>query len=191
MLRPTTLFRAVAAAPRHILPQPTATTFLARRFLTTTPSSTPAPEPAATTPLETPSSSSSPTQTPSPTVRQRTPSPPKGTFPFHIGRTPSNNFAVYQLAKRGGNKLLTVIKKVEGDASTFQDALASGLALGEGVVTYNQHTRHVILAVRSPSPQVTWASETDQIRLLTGVVQYRAIAGLRLWSGLRSRGFEE
>jgi large subunit ribosomal protein L49 len=96
---------------------------------------------------------------------------------------------VYQLAKRGGNKLLTVIKKVEGDASTFQDALASALALNEGVVTYNQHTRHVIVAVRSPSSpsDVGIRNRSDQIADRCGAIQGHRRAEIVDW--LEKQGF--
>ncbi|KAK4132110.1 hypothetical protein BT67DRAFT_426010 [Trichocladium antarcticum] len=145
MLRPTTLFRAFAAAPRHIVPKYTPITPLARRFLTTAPEPTPSEStPAASaTPLEdAPSSPAwpSPFRTP-----QGPPTAVKGTFAFHIGRSASGNFPVYQMSRAGGNKKLTVVKKVEGDAAAFQAELTTSLNLPADKVVYNQHTRHIVV----------------------------------------------
>jgi hypothetical protein len=54
---------------------------------------------------------------------------------------------VYQLAKRGGNKKLTLIKKVEGDRTRFQSALAQELGVEEKAVVVNNLTGHVIVKV--------------------------------------------
>lgn len=54
---------------------------------------------------------------------------------------------MYQLAKRGGNKKLTLIKKVEGDRARFQAALAQELGVEEKTVVVNNLTGHVLVKV--------------------------------------------
>jgi large subunit ribosomal protein L49 len=68
--------------------------------------------------------------------------------PFHVSRTPGNNFPVYQLRKRGGNKKLTTIKKIEGDRKAFKEVLATGLGLDPKDVKINPVTGHVVVEVR-------------------------------------------
>jgi large subunit ribosomal protein L49 len=58
---------------------------------------------------------------------------------------------VYHLAKRGGNKKLTSIKKVEGDRARFRAALARDLGVPEKGVVVNNLTGHVIVPVGSYS----------------------------------------
>lgn len=68
-------------------------------------------------------------------------------LPYHITRTPSGNLAVYHEAKRGGNKKLTVIKKVAGDSHALRRDLVSELGpelgLAERAVRVNAVTGHV------------------------------------------------
>ncbi|KAK3348776.1 mitochondrial large subunit ribosomal protein-domain-containing protein [Lasiosphaeria hispida] len=66
---------------------------------------------------------------------------PKGRY--HVGRTPSNQLPVYELAKRGGNFKLTHIKKVEGDKAAFKEMLARDLGLDIKAVTLKVPTGHV------------------------------------------------
>jgi large subunit ribosomal protein L49 len=56
---------------------------------------------------------------------------------------------VYHLAKRGGNKKLTTVKKVEGDRAKFRAALAAALNLKEKEVVINSVTGHIIVPVSS------------------------------------------
>ncbi|KAK4464436.1 mitochondrial large subunit ribosomal protein-domain-containing protein [Cladorrhinum samala] len=124
MLRPATLTRAGIAPTRCLLQTPSRTSILARRFLTT----------------ETTAAASSEAPSVSQTAQAKQPRP------FLVGRTPSTNFAVYQRAKRGGNKFLTVIKKVEGDRAKFKESLAAGLGINLSDVTVNNLTGHVVVA---------------------------------------------
>jgi large subunit ribosomal protein L49 len=76
--------------------------------------------------------------------------PPYYNLPFRIQRTPSNNLAVYELAKRGGNMKLTTIKKIEGDRAAFRAELAKGLGVAEDdkkAVWVNSLTGHVTVSV--------------------------------------------
>lgn len=162
MLRSATLFRALAAPSRQILQQSApAPVFASRRWLATTPSETPStPTPASNTPptsQTTPVTPSTPT-TPKP-KKNRTPAPSPP--PYHVTRTPSNNFAVYHLAKRGGNKKLTSIKKVDGDRLVFRSALAQHLKMDERDIKINSLTKHVEVPVRL---HFFWKNRTERKR---------------------------
>ncbi|CZR64261.1 uncharacterized protein PAC_14159 [Phialocephala subalpina] len=81
-------------------------------------------------------------------------SPPSGissietkVYTYRITRTPSNNYPIYAMAKRGGNMKLTKIRRIEGDVNAFRRDLMIGLGLGEEEVVINQLTRHVIVKV--------------------------------------------
>ncbi|KAK4167017.1 mitochondrial large subunit ribosomal protein-domain-containing protein [Cladorrhinum sp. PSN259] len=116
MLRTLTVFRTSVAPTRCLFQAPAFTPILARRFLTTE------------------------------TVASPEPQQSEAPRPFTVGRTPSANFAIYQLAKRGGNKFLTVIKKVEGDKMSFKKSLATGLGINLTDVTVNNLTGHIVVA---------------------------------------------
>jgi large subunit ribosomal protein L49 len=80
--------------------------------------------------------------------------PPYHNLPFRISRTPSNNLAVYELAKRGGNLKQTTVKKIEGDRAAFRAELAKGLGVAEDdkkTVWVNSLTGHVTVSVSSSS----------------------------------------
>ncbi|KAL2193234.1 mitochondrial large subunit ribosomal protein-domain-containing protein [Corynascus similis CBS 632.67] len=137
MLRPITLLRARAAPSRLILTQfVPSTPPLARAY--STPSATTTTT-GATTVSNIPPTSSSASQ------ESASSSPDPTPKPYYVRRTPSNQLAVYHLAKRGGNKKLTTIKKVEGDRARFRLALAQGLGLQEKGVVVNNLTGHVII----------------------------------------------
>lgn len=147
MLRPTTLLRATIALPRQLLPQRTTTpslssVLLSRRYLSTTPN----PTPEETTSLQT-----STAEKPQPTKRPR-----PTNLPFRVSRTPGNNLPVYELAKRGGNKKLTTIKKIEGDRMVFKEKLAEGLGLDLKKVAINSLTGHVTVQVRCATRPGAW-----------------------------------
>ncbi|KAK3997828.1 mitochondrial large subunit ribosomal protein-domain-containing protein [Cladorrhinum sp. PSN332] len=125
MLRPSTLFRAAIAPTRCLFRAPARTPILARRFLTTETVASP----------EVPTAASQ--------AQHQQPPKPRS---FTVGRTPSANFAIYQLAKRGGNKFLTIIKKVEGDRMSFKQSLAKGLGINLTDVTVNNLTGHIVVA---------------------------------------------
>jgi large subunit ribosomal protein L49 len=82
-------------------------------------------------------------------------------FSYRVLRTPSNQLAVYQLAKRGGNKKITNIKKVEGDRASFRAGLAQLLGIEEKAVLVNNLTGHVVVPVSglSPLPVLTMGEE--------------------------------
>ena len=132
MLHPTpTLLRTLAAPSRHLLAP---STLLTRRTLTTT-----TPTPSTTTP-----SSPQPTTTTTPETTAPTP----GTRPpYHVTRTPSSQLRVYHLAKRGGNKLLTTVKGIEGNRQALAADLAGALGLGAKEVGTNNLTGHVFVSV--------------------------------------------
>ncbi|KAK4226290.1 mitochondrial large subunit ribosomal protein-domain-containing protein [Podospora fimiseda] len=133
MLRPSTLLRAAVAPTRYFFQAPNWTPVLSRRFLTT----------------ETPASP----EAPNATTSQTKPQTPRN---FTIGRTPSENYAIYQLAKRGGNKLLTVVKKVEGDKLSFKQSLAKGLGINVTDVIVNNLTGHIVVAGHRKSQIEEW-----------------------------------
>ncbi|KAL2016610.1 hypothetical protein VTK56DRAFT_3267 [Thermocarpiscus australiensis] len=157
MLRPATLLRATVAPSRHLTPQVTPSlSIFSRRCLTTTLSSpTSTTPPAQSTPSPNPASQPQPSPSPQQPTPQTTPPPPPTTsLPYHVARTPSNNLPVYHLAKRGGNKKLTTIKKVEGDRKAFRDSIARDLGVSVKDVKINTLTGHISV-VGHRKPEVT------------------------------------
>ncbi|KAH7369771.1 mitochondrial large subunit ribosomal protein-domain-containing protein, partial [Rhexocercosporidium sp. MPI-PUGE-AT-0058] len=65
--------------------------------------------------------------------------------PYLILRTPSNKLPIYHLSKRGGNKKLTRVRKIEGDVNMLRMDLQKELGVGEKDVVVNQLTRQVIV----------------------------------------------
>ncbi len=57
---------------------------------------------------------------------------------------------MYQDTKRGGNKKLTVLKKIEGDARRLKEDLRAELRLEDGQIKINHVTRHIEIAVSIP-----------------------------------------
>ncbi|KAF8857033.1 hypothetical protein BDZ45DRAFT_691219 [Acephala macrosclerotiorum] len=66
-------------------------------------------------------------------------------YTYRITRTPSNNYPIYTLSKRGGNMKLTKIRRIEGDANALRRDLVVALGLEEKEVVVNQLTRHVVV----------------------------------------------
>lgn len=66
---------------------------------------------------------------------------------YHVHRTPSYQFPVYQLAKRGGNLQLTKVRKIDGNVNAFRTDLREALGLKDQHVEINQLTKHVIIKV--------------------------------------------
>ena len=73
-----------------------------------------------------------------------TPAQPK---PYRITLTPSKNYPIYTLAKRGGNMKLTKLRRIEGDVTALRNDLRQALGMDEKEVTINQLTRHIIVKV--------------------------------------------
>ncbi|KAK3938984.1 mitochondrial large subunit ribosomal protein-domain-containing protein [Diplogelasinospora grovesii] len=145
MLRQVNPFRAAtASAARMCWTQQTATlpSFVFTRTLTTE-STTPTP-----TSSETPLSSSTEPASASRTQPTR--------LPYLIGRTPSNSYPVYQVAKRGGNYKLTTIKKVEGDKRAFQRSLAQDLGLELDQVGVKHPTGHIEVVGHRRNQIIEW-----------------------------------
>jgi large subunit ribosomal protein L49 len=67
--------------------------------------------------------------------------------PYRITLTPSNNYPIYTMAKRGGNMKLTRVKRIEGNVAALRNDLREALGLEEKDVTINQLTRHIIVKV--------------------------------------------
>ncbi|KAK4444561.1 putative mitochondrial large ribosomal subunit L49 [Podospora aff. communis PSN243] len=65
--------------------------------------------------------------------------------PYLIERTPSKNLPVYQLAKRGGNYKLTIVKKVEGDKQALRRDIAQALGMDLEDVRVKTVTGHIEL----------------------------------------------
>ncbi|KAF2813950.1 Img2-domain-containing protein [Mytilinidion resinicola] len=79
---------------------------------------------------------------------KRFPSPASQTqkeLRFHVARTPSNFLPVYKDAKAGGNKHLTTVRKISGDATQLKDELSELLALPKGHAFINPVTGHVVV----------------------------------------------
>ncbi|KAK4178936.1 hypothetical protein QBC36DRAFT_323648 [Triangularia setosa] len=128
MLRPTLL-------PSRLL-RPTPSPIF-RQFLSTAPSQ---PQTQSDSALVSPPQQSGP--------KRLKPKPEqKPTYPFDIGRSATNNFSVYQLAKRGGNLKLTLVKKVEGNRIAFKEELGKALRLSPKDIKVSSLTGHVEVPV--------------------------------------------
>jgi large subunit ribosomal protein L49 len=137
MLRQT-LLRRGAPSRLLILQLQTPGVFPSIRRITTAADSS-ASSPSTSIPRPPPAaSSSSATSTSQPT----TPRPP-----YLVTRTPSLNLPIYTDTKRGGNKKLTILKKIDGDARALKEALRSELRLEEGKIRINHVTGHIEIAV--------------------------------------------
>lgn len=162
MFRPTSFSRATVAVPTRCLFQQQPV-FLGRRFLSTQPAAV-----TATTTKRTPPPPPPPAKAQSPAASEvaeiSTPeaaatAAPKPTLPFSVGRTPSKNYPIYELAKRGGNKKLTTIKKVVGDRIVFRKNVARGLGLSPSDVKLSTLTGHFQVAGHYKKELEEWFSK--------------------------------
>lgn len=88
-------------------------------------------------------------------------------LPFHIGRTKTNNLAIYEHVKAGGSKHITQIRKLSGDLTELQKALRTALQLPDFVVdgkgrkkepvAINPLTQHIIIKGWRGSEVKKWA----------------------------------
>ncbi|KAL9105744.1 MAG: hypothetical protein Q9227_009132 [Pyrenula ochraceoflavens] len=92
-----------------------------------TPSSSSSPVPSPNTPPPSSSSASTPTPTPSSTPSSPSSSPP--TLPYHVSRTKNNQYPVYHDSKSGGNRHVTILRRLDGDLDQLKDHLVVGLGL--------------------------------------------------------------
>ncbi|KAK4187628.1 mitochondrial large subunit ribosomal protein-domain-containing protein [Podospora australis] len=145
MLRPTSLSKATASLPTRCLLQPQSSSILSnsRRFLSTETTTQSTPEPVP---------SQSPETSAAPEARRQA-------LPFSVGRTPSKNYSIYELAKRGGNKKLTTIKKVVGNPEAFKEYLARGLKVSPNDVKLNSLTGHFQVAGHRKKEIEEWLSK--------------------------------
>ncbi|KAL0465304.1 mitochondrial large subunit ribosomal protein domain-containing protein [Neurospora intermedia] len=98
---------------------------------TTTPSQQQQPTTQPTTPIQT-QTSVAPTESTKPVAK-----------PYLVGRAWTQRLPVYHLAKRGGNKKLTQIKKVQGDGQALRRDLAQFLGLEVKEVRVKVPTGHL------------------------------------------------
>ncbi|CCC05294.1 hypothetical protein SMACR_08546 [Sordaria macrospora] len=142
MFRPTFLglVRATAVAQpatrAAVLPffQPRFYSAVAESQPTTTTTTTPIqPTQPTTTPIQT-------TQTAAAAAPTESKPVPK---PYLVGRAWTQRLPVYHLAKRGGNKKLTQIKKVQGDGQALRRDLAQLLGLDVKEVRVKVPTGHL------------------------------------------------
>jgi len=54
---------------------------------------------------------------------------------------------VYQDTKRGGNKKLTILKKIDGDVRRLKEDLKAELKIEDGRIRINHVTRHIEIDV--------------------------------------------
>lgn len=59
---------------------------------------------------------------------------PQSQLAFHIGRTSSKNFAVYESTKGGGTKHITTVRRLTGDLVAMQRQLRAVLQLPEHTI---------------------------------------------------------
>ncbi|KAK3951354.1 mitochondrial large subunit ribosomal protein-domain-containing protein [Pseudoneurospora amorphoporcata] len=164
MFRPTMLglSRAIAQKPAATTTLPiraAAAAAVLPRFYSSSSSTVAAAESqptttTTTTTTTTPSQSTTTTQPTTPTIQTQTntktaappteskPAPPVRK-PYLVGRAWTQRLPVYHLAKRGGNKKLTQIKKVQGDGQALRRDLAQFLGLEEKAVRVKVPTGHL------------------------------------------------
>ena len=93
---------------------------------------------------------------------------PVSSLPFNMTRTTKGNqLPVYQLAKGGGTKHLTRLRRLSGDLTALKDDLTKALGVeggyknGKGdkvdVVSINWHTRQVLVRGWRAPEVVAWA----------------------------------
>jgi len=124
-------------APSQLLRLPPATT----RLLSAT-THRASPEPAAAP------SSTVIVQTSPATETARSPAA-AGQQAYHVSRTASDKLPVYQDLKNGGNRRLTLVRKISGDSAALMRDLQQGLGLPRDKIKVNPVTRHVVLTVSS------------------------------------------
>ena len=156
MFRPSLLRQVAAAAPTVLQSTTTTTTSVTKsavpslvRFATfaTRPAQSPdAPPRRLSRRKDNVANRLSPPPPPSPE--------PRRARPYIITKTSSNEFPIYHLAKRGGNKKLTTIKKVEGDAQVFKRWLAEDLQISLDSIRVKTPTGHVEVDVRHSPPTI-------------------------------------
>lgn len=95
---------------------------------------TPTPTP---TPFEAPTSASPPAAAPK--IRKLT---------YRVGRTASNNLAVYDSAKSGGTNKFTQVKKISGNAQDLKKDVIAELGFKKDEVAVNPVTGHLIIKVK-------------------------------------------
>jgi large subunit ribosomal protein L49 len=86
-----------------------------------------------------------------------TASTPAAARPYFITKTPSNQYPIYTLSKRGGNMKLTRIRRIEGDLTALKKDLQAALNVAEKEVTINQLTRHIIVKVCLLYKDAAWS----------------------------------
>ncbi|KAK4141022.1 mitochondrial large subunit ribosomal protein-domain-containing protein [Dichotomopilus funicola] len=154
----TALFRALAAAParqsllRTALPAPIRFRNYSTEPTSTTTTTIPPSEATSATTDET-------APAPTPTPNSPGPTGPTKNYPFRVTRTNSQALAVYQRAQAGGNKKLTLIKKIEGDRRALVAALAEGLGVDPGDFIMNNVTGHVVLKGHRREDVIAWLTK--------------------------------
>ncbi|CCX09812.1 mitochondrial large subunit ribosomal protein-domain-containing protein [Pyronema domesticum] len=66
-------------------------------------------------------------------------------LPYFVHRSKTNNLPVYEGRKRGGNFLITKIRKVEGDVAALRQNIIDALEMDPARIHINQLTRHIII----------------------------------------------
>lgn len=69
----------------------------------------------------------------------------KPSKPYFVQRTKSQNLPVYSLAKSGGTKKLTQIRKITGDILVLRQELKDHLGLKEDDIAINHLTQQVLV----------------------------------------------
>ncbi|CAM1504060.1 Fc.00g016510.m01.CDS01 [Cosmosporella sp. VM-42] len=65
------------------------------------------------------------------------------TMPYVVRRTPYSQLPIYRRWMSGGNRMLILIKKVEGDRRRLVDELAEELQLDKADIRLNPTTQHI------------------------------------------------
>ncbi|KZZ92507.1 Ribosomal protein L49/IMG2 [Moelleriella libera RCEF 2490] len=84
-------------------------------------------------------------------VRASTPPPTRTTSeqlaqsPYIVRRTPSLQLPVYKRVMSGGNRVVVLVKKVDGDRKRLLEDLAQSLSIGKESIRINPTTQHLEL----------------------------------------------
>ncbi|KAI0160100.1 mitochondrial large subunit ribosomal protein-domain-containing protein [Xylariaceae sp. FL1272] len=86
---------------------------------------------------------------------------PTDGLPYFVARNSLMNFSVYDRSVAGGNKHITVIKRVEGNLRAFKEDLVEALELDPKIVRINSTNNHIHIGGRRERRRVLHFLETN------------------------------
>jgi len=77
-------------------------------------------------------------------------------FPYIVRRTPYSQLPVYQKWMSGGNRVIVLIKKVDGDRTRLVEDLATALQVKRSDIRLNPTTQHIEIKGQYFKPAMDW-----------------------------------